>query len=200
MWEGSIYADKTLPFGLRSAPKKFSALADALEWILRANLKGMVTDWLQRKKATKRQLLSLIGHLGHAAKVVTPGRAFIRRRIDPAHSRRELHHWMYLNAEFKSDLQWWNLFLDRWNGKSCLAVHISAPAEERWRPMRQVPGGVARFVVTSDDNWHGLGTGQSSQSRSRSWGPLYWPSQYGEKLGPGSVYWQNAITWQWGMF
>ena len=205
MWEGSIYADKTLPFGLRSAPKIFSALADALEWILLergltnilhylddfltmgspgseecaknleglcricailglplarekvegpsttlvflgilldsirmemrlppgkiANLKGGVADWLQKKKATKRQLLSLIGHLGHAAKVVTPGRTFIRRMIDLAHSRRELHHWMYLNAEFKSDLQWWNLFLDRWNGKSCLAVHISAPAD-----------------------------------------------------------------------
>jgi len=36
-WEGSLYVDKILPFGLRSAPKIFSALADALQWILHRN-------------------------------------------------------------------------------------------------------------------------------------------------------------------
>ena len=29
-WDGRIFVDKTLPFGLRSAPMIFSALADAL--------------------------------------------------------------------------------------------------------------------------------------------------------------------------
>ena len=33
-WEEAIYIDKTLPFGLRSAPLIFSALADALMWIM----------------------------------------------------------------------------------------------------------------------------------------------------------------------
>ena len=33
-WKGKIYVDTVLPFGLRSAPKIFSAVADALEWIL----------------------------------------------------------------------------------------------------------------------------------------------------------------------
>ena len=42
------------------------------------SLKAKVAEWLSRKKATKRQLLSLIGHLAHAAKVVTPGRTFVR--------------------------------------------------------------------------------------------------------------------------
>ena len=32
-WNGSLYMDTVLPFGLRSAPKIFNALADALEWI-----------------------------------------------------------------------------------------------------------------------------------------------------------------------
>ena len=35
MWEGSLFVDSALPFGLRSAPKIFSALADALEWLIR---------------------------------------------------------------------------------------------------------------------------------------------------------------------
>lgn len=33
-WEGSVYVDKVLPFGLRSAPKIFSAVADAIQWTL----------------------------------------------------------------------------------------------------------------------------------------------------------------------
>lgn len=31
-WEGSVYFDLMLLFGLRSTPKIFNALADALEW------------------------------------------------------------------------------------------------------------------------------------------------------------------------
>ncbi len=34
-WEDAIYIDAMLPFGLRSAPKIFTAIADALEWIIR---------------------------------------------------------------------------------------------------------------------------------------------------------------------
>ena len=34
-WEGAIYIDPMLPFGLRSAPKIFNAIADALEWCVR---------------------------------------------------------------------------------------------------------------------------------------------------------------------
>ena len=34
-WQDTRYIDKTLPFGLRSAPLIFSALADGLEWVIR---------------------------------------------------------------------------------------------------------------------------------------------------------------------
>ena len=33
-WEGKLYINPMLPFGLRSAPKLFNAVADALEWYL----------------------------------------------------------------------------------------------------------------------------------------------------------------------
>ena len=33
-WEDKVYVDKVLPFGLRSAPKLYNAVADALLWIL----------------------------------------------------------------------------------------------------------------------------------------------------------------------
>ena len=34
-WKGAYYVDAMLPFGLRSAPKIFTAVADALEWCVR---------------------------------------------------------------------------------------------------------------------------------------------------------------------
>ncbi len=34
-WDGGLFIDTTLPFGLRSAPKIFSAVADAVEWVAR---------------------------------------------------------------------------------------------------------------------------------------------------------------------
>ena len=34
-WEGKLYVDASLSFGLRSAPKIFTAVANALEWIFK---------------------------------------------------------------------------------------------------------------------------------------------------------------------
>ena len=36
-WEGGVYIDTRLPFGLRSAPIIFTAVADALEWCIWAH-------------------------------------------------------------------------------------------------------------------------------------------------------------------
>ena len=33
-WEGQVLVDTALPFGLRSAPLIFTAVADALQWIM----------------------------------------------------------------------------------------------------------------------------------------------------------------------
>ena len=43
MWEDKVYVDAALPFGLRSAPKIFTAVADALEWI--AKYSGIKDLW-----------------------------------------------------------------------------------------------------------------------------------------------------------
>ena len=45
-------------------------------------LHSLIVSWLQRSKCKKRHLLSLIGKLSFAAKVVKPGRLFLRRLID----------------------------------------------------------------------------------------------------------------------
>ena len=35
VWDRALFVDTVLPFGLRSAPKLFNAVADVVEWILR---------------------------------------------------------------------------------------------------------------------------------------------------------------------
>ena len=41
-----IFIDKVLPFGLRSAPKIFNALADALEWVARSRGVRLLSHYL----------------------------------------------------------------------------------------------------------------------------------------------------------
>ena len=49
--------------------------------------------------------------------------------IDLSSAVKELHHHVRLNLAFRSDLQWWALFLEGWNGVSLFSSVISrAPA------------------------------------------------------------------------
>ena len=73
-WKDSVYIDCALPFGLRSAPKIFSAVADAVQWILQSkgisNSLHYLDDFIlvarQEDEATlqKKKLVSLFEELG----------------------------------------------------------------------------------------------------------------------------------------
>ena len=86
------------------------------------HLKEELQKWNGRKSCQKRTLLSLIGRLSHACKVVVAGRIFLRRMIDRAKAVRRLH-WVHLTADFHSDLAWWISFLEYWNGCSMMRIH-----------------------------------------------------------------------------
>ena len=76
--------------------------------------------WHNRKKCTKRELLSLIGSLSFACKVVKPGRIFLRRMIDLSTSVKKLSHHIDLNRDAKDDIDWWVKFLPGWNGREII--------------------------------------------------------------------------------
>ena len=59
----------------------------------------LLRQWQGRKKCTKRELLSLIGSLSFASKVVKPGHMFMRRLIDLSTSVSLLHHHLTLTLE-----------------------------------------------------------------------------------------------------
>lgn len=81
-----------------------------------ARLRTLLDSWASRRWCRRNDLESLIGHLHHAAKVVWPGRTFIRRMINTLCCFRNASHPIRLNAEFHLDLSWWRHFLESWNG------------------------------------------------------------------------------------
>lgn len=67
-------------------------------------IQEMLVEWLEKKKATKREILSLVGLLQHATKVVRPGRTFVARMFTTAARLRKMHFITRLNREFHSDV------------------------------------------------------------------------------------------------
>ena len=111
--EGPVTRIEFLGVILDSILMEASLSAEKIE-ALRVKLSG----FLSMKKASKRELLSLIGSLSFACKVVVPGRRFLSRLISLSCSVRELHYKVYLNQQVKYDIQLWLSFLRDWNGKN----------------------------------------------------------------------------------
>ena len=63
---------------------------------------------LDKKKATKRRILSLVGQLQHATKVVKHGRTFVARLYSTAAKVRELDFYTRLNMDFRPAALEWN--------------------------------------------------------------------------------------------
>ena len=194
-WESAVYIDKALPFGLKSARKIFSAVADAVQWILYnkgiqkrlhysdnfilvaeslqlaerqkdillsmfqklnipmeesklegpstcltflsievdtvalqlhlpsdkpANLKDILCDSIQRRTMSKKDLQKLTGLLQFATKVVRPGRPCLRRLYAMREIGSHPNHFIRLNLPARTDIMWWYLFVEEWNGVSLL--------------------------------------------------------------------------------
>ena len=197
-WRDKLFVDATLPFGLRSAPKIFNAVADALQWVIKehgvsflehylddfitigspssnechnnmdtlfhvCNILGVplaedktvhpttsivflgieidsveqelrlpvdklsrisscLDAWMARKRATKRELESLAGTLEDAAKIIKPGRTFLRRIYDTISTLAKQNHHTHINKALRSDIAWWQTFVRSWNGVSLMST------------------------------------------------------------------------------
>ena len=82
-----------------------------------ARARNTVNDLLNRRVISRHELESAVGFLSFAAKIVIPGRAFLRRLFDAI--RRPVAM-IRITKTMKSDLLWWKAFLKDWNGISLL--------------------------------------------------------------------------------
>jgi len=72
------------------------------------DLQALLRAWHKKEGCRKRELLSLLGLLNHACKAVRAGRSFLRRLIDESTKAKKLEHFVHLNEEARSDIEWWH--------------------------------------------------------------------------------------------
>ena len=87
-----------------------------------AQLELLLEQWASKCSCRKRDLLSLIGKLAHACKIVQVGRIFLRRFIDYSMKATKLDHWIHLLVDFWADIAWWQAFLHVWNHRSMMDI------------------------------------------------------------------------------
>lgn len=81
-------------------------------------IRAIAASFVPECLVTKRRLLSLLGHLNFAMRVIPQGRSFISRLLDLASSVPGLHDVLSLDDGCRSDLRFWSRLLDDWNGIS----------------------------------------------------------------------------------
>ncbi len=79
---------------------------------------NVLQTFSNRKSCTKRELLSLLGHLNFACRVIYPGRAFVSYLISLSSSVSKLHHYVKITTDCRLDISMWSKFLYEWNGIS----------------------------------------------------------------------------------
>ena len=84
------------------------------------SLKNLLATWSSKVKCKKRELLSLIGKLSFACKVVKPGRMFLRRLIKLSTTVTSLDHYICIDEAAREDILWWVQFISEWNGVSII--------------------------------------------------------------------------------
>ena len=127
------------------------------------DLVSSLRSLLQQSKCTKRQLLSLIGKLSFACKVIPAGRIFLRRFIDTSCSVSRLHHHTRLTKEAHLDMYWWLNFLSQWNGTCCIL-------QTEWTTSP------AMDLYTDASGTHGWGAYWSGR-----WIYAHWPTEHTHK-------------------
>lgn len=100
-----------------------------------AELQALLQHWRQRKKATLKELESLLGKLRYCAQVIPPGRAFTQRvaTMVAALQRQRLnglrsYHHVYLPSDVRADLDEWAGFFSTFNGRRIIPPPITHTA------------------------------------------------------------------------
>ena len=84
------------------------------------HIRTELASWLQKESATKREILSLVGLLQHATKVVRSGRTFVAQMYQSTAKLKKLKYFTRLTQSFRSDVYWWYTFIVNWNGQRIL--------------------------------------------------------------------------------
>ena len=146
-------------------------------------VKGILAGWLDKRVGTKRSLLSLIGKLAFAARVVRTGRAFLGRLIALSKKAKYLHYKVRLSRQARADILWWHKCLVSHNG-TCLynvdwstghVIHVYTDASNigfgglcRGEWFALLYKGQSEYLATMSINWREL---HAAIKAMASWAP-----------------------------
>jgi hypothetical protein len=87
----------------------------------RKEIAATLRDWVGRETCSARELQTLVGILQWACRVIRHGRTFLQRMYDMLLPHVNSKHpfdssAIELENVFQEDLEWWSLFMDKWNG------------------------------------------------------------------------------------
>ena len=136
-------------------------LADILEELFK---------WKNRKRGTKRELLSLLGKLIFVCRIIQPGRIFLCRLFQLASSLKFLHHRTRLNIEARHDVDWWISFLESWNKKSLFYEDVWSLGPDMHL---QTDASYSLFGCSFGNLWFNGEFKESDLSKSITWKELY---------------------------
>ena len=91
--------------------------------------RNTIKDLLNNPAIRRRRLEAAVEFLSFAAKIVIPGRAFLRRLFDALRRPTTIIH---ITSAMKADLIWWSSFLQHWNGLQLLRTVASRPIWYIW--------------------------------------------------------------------
>ena len=65
---------------------------------------------------------SLVGKLQHAPAVVKPGWTFLLQLFELLPGTKRVHHHIPFHGEARSDITWWDTFMEAWNEVSIIST------------------------------------------------------------------------------
>jgi hypothetical protein len=96
----------------------------------------LVQSWLRKKKASLKELQSLLGKLHFISSCVRPGRVFVNKLLSwlrtafPENSTGNHRVFRNIPNYVLKDLRWWERYLSKFNGISMMSIeNWSAPDE-----------------------------------------------------------------------
>ena len=90
------------------------------------HIKQLCKNWAYKKSATKNQYQSLLGSLLYITKCDKPARFFLKRMLSLFRSQFQSQR-ISLSPSFYKDLNWFNVFLDSYNG---VTYYDNRPVDE----------------------------------------------------------------------
>ena len=88
-----------------------------------AELRSLLKEWRLKWACRKRELESVTGKLQHASSVVKPGRTFLHRLFELLLGTKKDHHHIPPRGAARSNIAWWDVFIEAWKGMSIIHVH-----------------------------------------------------------------------------